>query len=64
MITEDSPLIGVGARVRAARKLTPDLTQQRLADRAHVSLWLVRAVEQVGFQPLRGSSSPSLRCWA
>lgn len=46
MVTEDSPLAGVGARVRAARKLTPDLTQQRLADRAHVSLSLVKAVEQ------------------
>ncbi|MGH8922686.1 MAG: helix-turn-helix domain-containing protein, partial [Actinomycetes bacterium] len=46
MITEDSPLVGVGARVRVARKLVRDLTQQRLADRAHVSLSLIKAVEQ------------------
>ncbi|MGH3929367.1 MAG: antibiotic biosynthesis monooxygenase [Pseudonocardiaceae bacterium] len=46
MITEGSPLVGVGARVRVARKLVPDLTQQRLADRAHVSVSLVKAVEQ------------------
>ncbi|MGH3925374.1 MAG: helix-turn-helix domain-containing protein, partial [Pseudonocardiaceae bacterium] len=46
MTTEDTPLAGVGARVRAARKLVPALTQQRLADRAHVSVSLVKAVEQ------------------
>ncbi|MGH3980761.1 MAG: helix-turn-helix domain-containing protein [Pseudonocardiaceae bacterium] len=45
-MVEDSPLDGVGARVRAMRKLQPNLTQQQLADKAHVSLSLVKAVEQ------------------
>jgi transcriptional regulator with XRE-family HTH domain len=37
---------GVGRRVRAARKLAPGLTQDQLAARMHVSLSLVKAVEQ------------------
>lgn len=43
--TEDEPREGIGRRVRAARKLA-GLTQRQLADRAHVSLSLVKQVEQ------------------
>ncbi|MDQ3989765.1 MAG: helix-turn-helix domain-containing protein, partial [Actinomycetota bacterium] len=40
------PTDGVGRRIRAARKLAPDLTQATLARRAGFSLSLVKAVEQ------------------
>ncbi|MGI9064133.1 MAG: helix-turn-helix domain-containing protein [Pseudonocardiaceae bacterium] len=42
----DLPGDGVGRRIRAARKLAPDLTQAALARRAGFSLSLVKAVEQ------------------
>ena len=42
----DLPIDGVGRRIRAARKLAPDLTQAALARRAGFSLSLVKAVEQ------------------
>lgn len=51
---EDLPRDGVGRRIRAARKLAPNLTQVKLAERAHVSLSLVKAVEQG-----RAPASPS-----
>lgn len=43
---EDRGPAGVGRRVRAARKLHPNLGQRQLAARMHVSVSLVRAVEQ------------------
>lgn len=43
--SEDSHRDGVGHRVKAARKLV-GITQQQLATRAHVSLSLVKQVEQ------------------
>ncbi len=46
MTGADRPLMGIGLRVRAARKLA-GITQRQLADRAHVSLSLVKQVEQV-----------------
>lgn len=45
---------GVSAKVKAARKLVPNLTQAAPADRMHVSVSLVRAVEQG-----RAPASPS-----
>jgi transcriptional regulator with XRE-family HTH domain len=45
MTAEDEPREGIGRRVRAARKLV-GVTQAQLADRAHVSLSLVKQVEQ------------------
>lgn len=46
MTADDEPRGGVGHRVRAARKLA-GITQTQLADRAHVSLSLVKQVEQI-----------------
>ncbi len=43
---DDLPRDGVGRRIRAARKLAPNLTQAALARRAGFSLSLVKAVEQ------------------
>lgn len=45
MTTDDEPREAIGRQVRAARKLA-GLTQQQLAERAHVSLSLVKQVEQ------------------
>lgn len=45
-MTGDDRPVGIGQRVRAARKLA-GITQRQLADRAHVSLSLVKQVEQV-----------------
>jgi transcriptional regulator with XRE-family HTH domain len=42
----DLPGDGVGRRIRAARKLAPDLTQAAFARRAGFSLSLMKAVEQ------------------
>jgi transcriptional regulator with XRE-family HTH domain len=44
-MTVDQPLDSIGRRVKAARKLA-GITQQQLATRAHVSLSLVKQVEQ------------------
>jgi transcriptional regulator with XRE-family HTH domain len=46
MTAEDEQRGGIGHRVRAARKLA-GITQLQLADRAHVSLSLVKQVEQI-----------------
>ena len=48
----------IGARIATERKLR-GLTQHRLADRAHVSLSLLRAVEQGTERPRRLSSPRS-----
>jgi transcriptional regulator with XRE-family HTH domain len=45
MSSNDDPSSGIGAQVRAGRLLA-GLTQRQLADRAHVSLSLVKQVEQ------------------
>ncbi|WP_409489512.1 helix-turn-helix domain-containing protein [Amycolatopsis sp. cmx-11-12] len=45
MSIDDLPRDGIGRRVRAARKLA-GITQDQLAQRAHVSLSLVKQVEQ------------------
>ncbi|WP_216211019.1 helix-turn-helix domain-containing protein [Amycolatopsis aidingensis] len=50
MTPEEEGPVGVGRRVRAARKLHTNLSQQQLADRMHVSLSLVQKVEQ-GLKP-------------
>jgi transcriptional regulator with XRE-family HTH domain len=46
MAADDEPHGAIGHRVRAARKLA-GITQRQLADRAHVSLSLVKQVEQI-----------------
>jgi transcriptional regulator with XRE-family HTH domain len=46
MSGDDIPRVSIGHRVRSARKLA-GITQRQLADRAHVSLSLVKQVEQV-----------------
>jgi transcriptional regulator with XRE-family HTH domain len=46
MTADDAPREGIGRRVRAARNLA-GITQKELADRAHVSLSLVKQVEQL-----------------
>jgi DNA-binding XRE family transcriptional regulator len=58
MTSEDSPRDGIGRRVKAARKLA-GITQQQLATTAHVSLSLVKQVEQAKVREILRTG-----CWA